>query len=91
MRRFIVEREIPAIGSAEAKELAAVARTDNETVKVLGRGIQWIKSYIAADKTYCEYLAVSEEILQEHAQRSGFPADNITEITAVIDPTTAGP
>ena len=89
MRRFIIEREIPAIGSAESKELEAVARISNDALHEYGSDVQWIESYVAADKTFCVYVATSEEILRQYAAASDFPADKITEITALIDPTTA--
>jgi hypothetical protein len=89
MRRFIIERELPAIGSADREKLKAAARTSNEALAALGPNIQWVESYVAADKTFCVYLAEDEAIIREHSKRSGFPADTITEIRRVIDPTTA--
>lgn len=89
MRRFVIERELPAIGSAEREALKAAAQKSNATLKELGPDIQWVESYVAADKTFCIYLARDEEIIHEHARRSGFPANKITEIRKTIDPTTA--
>lgn len=89
MRRYIIERELPAIGSADREKLKAAAQKSNETLAELGPRIQWLESYVAADKTFCVYLADSEEIIREHAKRSGFPASRITEIRRMIDPTTA--
>ena len=88
MRKFIIEREIPAIGRAESSELAAVSRQSNRTLKSYRPHVQWIQSYVAADKTFCVYVAANEETLREYAANSGFPADKITEIKAVIDPAT---
>jgi hypothetical protein len=89
MKRFIIERDIPEIGSADRDALRAAAEKSNETLKDLGSDIQWIESFVAADKTFCVYLARDEEIIREHARRSGFPATKITEVRKVIDPTTA--
>ena len=89
MRKFIIERELPAIGSAERQALREAAQKSNATLKELGPDIQWVESYVAADKTFCVYLARDEAIIQEHAKRSGFPANKITEVRRMIDPTTA--
>lgn len=86
MRKFLIEREIPAIGRAESSELAAVSRQSNRALKRYRPDVQWIESYVAADKTFCIYLAADEDTLREYAANSGFPADKITEIKAVIDP-----
>jgi hypothetical protein len=89
MRKFIIERELPAIGSAERQALREAAQKSNATLKELGSDIQWVESYVAADKTFCVYLARDEAIIHEHARKSGFPANKITEIRRMIDPTTA--
>src|ERR1700737_1590896 len=89
MRKFIIERELPAIGSAERQALREAAQKSNATLKELGPDIQWVQSYVAADKTFCVYLANDEAIIHEHARRSGFPANKITEVRRMIDPTTA--
>lgn len=89
MRKFLIEREIPAIGRAESSELAAVSRQSNRALKRYRPDVQWIESYVAADKTFCIYLAADEDTLREYAANSGFPADKITEIKAVIDPASA--
>jgi cell division inhibitor SulA len=89
MRKFIIERELPAIGSAERAALREAAQKSNATLRELGPDIQWVESYVAADKTFCVYLAQNEEIIREHARRSGFPANKITEVRRMIDPTTA--
>jgi len=89
MRKFIIERDLPRIGEADAGELCAAAQKSNATLAELGKDIQWIESYVAADKTFCVYLARDEEIIREHARRSGFPATRITEVKRMIDPTTA--
>jgi hypothetical protein len=91
MRRFIIEREIPAIGSADREALRAAAKKSNSVLAELAPDIQWIESYVAGDKTVCVYLAKNEELIHEHAKRSGFPANRITEIRKMIDPTTEAP
>ncbi|MGH9321239.1 MAG: DUF4242 domain-containing protein [Vicinamibacteria bacterium] len=88
MRRYIIERDIPAIGSADREALREAAKKSNRVLAELGPDIQWIESYVAGDKTFCVYMARDEEIIHEHAKRSGFPATRITEIRKMIDPTT---
>jgi hypothetical protein len=88
LRKFIIEREIPAVGSFEREQLRAAAAKSNETLKELGPDIQWQESYVAGDKTFCVYLARDEAIIRKHAEISGFPATKITEINKMIDPTT---
>jgi Protein of unknown function (DUF4242) len=89
MRKFIIERELPAIGSAERQALREAAQKSNAVLKQLGPDIQWVESYVAADKTFCVYLAQDEAIIRRHAEISGFPASKITEVRRMIDPTTA--
>ena len=89
MKKFIIEREIPEIGSKEREELRGAAQKSNDVLAELAPKVQWIESYVAADKTFCVYLAENEEVIREHARRSGFPADRITEVRRMIDPTTA--
>ena len=87
LRRFVIERELPAIGSAEREALKEAAKTSNAALAKLGPSIQWVESYVAADKTFCVYLAENEDVIRQHAQISGFPANKITEIRRTIDPT----
>ena len=89
MRKFIIERELPAIGSAERHALREAEQKSNAVLKQLGPDIQWVESYVAADKTFCVYLAQDEAIIKKHAEISGFPANKITEVRRMIDPTTA--
>ena len=89
MRKYIIERELPAIGSAERQTLKEAAQKSNDVIKELGPDIQWVESYVAGNKTFCVYLARDEEIIREHSRRSGFPANKITEVRRMIDPTTA--
>lgn len=91
MKRYIIERDIPQIGSADREALREAAKKSNSVLTELGPDIQWIESYVAGDKTFCVYLAKDEAIIREHARKSGFPATKITEIRKMIDPTTAVP
>lgn len=91
MKRYVIERDIPQIGTADREALREAAKKSNSVLAELGPDIQWIESYVAADKTFCVYLAKDEEIIREHARRSGFPATKITEIGKMIDPTTERP
>ena len=89
MRKYIIERELPAIGSAERQTLKEAAQKSNDVLKELGPDIQWVESYVAGNNTFCDYFACDEEIIREHSRRSGFPANQITEVRRMIDPTTA--
>ena len=89
MKKFVIEREIPNIGTLNSQQLRDAAGKSNDALAQLGPEIQWQESYIAADKIFCVYLARDEEVIQKHAKLSGFPASKVTEITRVIDPTTA--
>ena len=86
--KFIIERDIPEVGSFEREQLRGAAAKSNGVLKQLGPDIQWVESYVAANKTFCVYLARDEEIIKQHAQISGFPATKITEVRKMIDPTT---
>ena len=88
LRKFIIEREIPAVGSFEREQLRGAAAQSNKVLHELGPDIQWVESYVAADKTFCVYLARDEDLIREHAKISGFPATKITEVSKMIDPTT---
>jgi Protein of unknown function (DUF4242) len=89
LRRYIIERDIPKVGSFERDQLRGAAQKSNETLRQLGPDIQWVESYITGDKTFCVYMAKNEAIIQKHAEISGFPATKITEVRKIIDPTTA--
>ena len=89
MNKYIIERDIPQIGSAERDALRAAAQKSNSVLAELGPEIQWVESYVAGDKTFCVYLAKDEAIIRKHAEISGFPATKITEVRKMIDPTTA--
>ena len=92
MPRFVIERDIPEIGSAEREALRAAAQQSNTVLAAMqaeNKNIQWQHSYVAGDKTFCIYLADTEALIHEHAQRSGFPATKVTEVRKMIDPVTA--
>lgn len=92
MPRFVIEREIPEIGSAQRDALRAASQQSNDVLAAMQaekKHIQWQHSYVAADKTFCIYLAATEALIYEHAQRSGFPATKVTEVGKMIDPVTA--
>ncbi len=89
MRKFIIERDIPEVGSLEREQLRQAAQKSNDVLAELGPDIQWVETFVAADKTFCFYLAVDEDIIHRHAKLSGFPATKVTNIGKMIDPTTA--
>ena len=89
LQRFIIEREIPKVGSLDAAQLRDAAAKSNDVLRRLGPDIQWVESYIAADRMFCVYLAADESIIRQHAQMSGFPASRAVPILRRIDPTTA--
>jgi len=87
MKRYVIERELPGVGDMKNVELGNAAKTSNAALAQIP-GVQWEHSYVAGDKTFCIYLAESEDKIQEHAAKSGFPASKVTEIGKIIDPTT---
>jgi hypothetical protein len=89
MRKYIIERDIPDVGTLEREQLRAAAAKSNEALAELGTEIQWVESFVAGNKTFCVYLAASEDLIRKHAEVSGFPATRITLIKRMIDPTTA--
>lgn len=89
LRKFVIEREIPGIGTKQPEEYCGIAQQSRNVLDGMGTAIQWLESYVANDKTYCVYLATDEALIREHASRSGFPADRIVEIRTMIDPTMA--
>jgi hypothetical protein len=88
MKRYMIEREIPGVDAMGESDLAGAAKTSNDALAKLAPKVQWVQSYVAKDKTFCVYLAENEDIIREHARLSGFPANKITEIVGIIDPTT---
>ncbi len=91
LRRYIIERDIPTVGSFERDQLRAASAQSNGVLDKLAPDIQWVESFVAADKTFCVYLAKDEDMIRKHAEMSGFPATKITEVRKMIDPTTARP
>jgi hypothetical protein len=89
LRKFIIERDIPKVGSFEREQLRGAAAKSNEVLDKLAPDVQWVESYVADNKTFCVYLAKDEAVIRKHAEMSGFPATKITEIRKMIDPTTA--
>jgi hypothetical protein len=89
MKRFMIERQIPKVGTLEHDQLREAAVRSNHALHQLGPDIQWVESFVAEDKTFCVYLAKDEAIIRRHAELSGFPATKVTEIGKTIDPTTA--
>ena len=91
MKKYMIERDIPNVGSLEKDQLRAAAAKSNEALRQIGPDVQWLESFVTADKTFCVYLAKDESVIQRHAELSGFPATKITEIRTMIDPTTERP
>jgi hypothetical protein len=89
MRKYVIERDIPGVGNFDSKQLCAAAHTSNAALDKLGTDIQWVESFVTQDKTFCIYLAKDEDVIKRHAEISGFPANVITEIKGIFDPTTA--
>ena len=89
MKKYVIEREIPKVGTLEGEQLRAAAAKSNQVLHQLGPEIQWLESYVAEDKMFCVYLGKDEAIVRQHAELSGFPATRITEVGKTIDPTTA--
>ena len=89
MPKYVIERKIPGAGNMSPQELQSVSQKSCSVLQNLGPQIQWLHSYVTGDKIYCIYIAPNEEMVREHAQQGGFPANRISEIKTVIDPTTA--
>ncbi|GAA0325099.1 hypothetical protein GCM10009087_39270 [Sphingomonas oligophenolica] len=90
MKKYVIERAIPGVHTLGGAELKGAAATSNSALAQLAPRVQWLESFVAADKTFCIYLAEDEAAIEDHARLSGFPATRITELVRVIDPTTAG-
>jgi cell division inhibitor SulA len=89
MPKYLIEREIPGAGNLSKADLQAISQTSCGVLQKMGPQIQWLQSYVTGDKVYCVYIAPNEEMIREHAQQGGFPANRISEIKSTIDPTTA--
>jgi len=89
MPKYVIERELPGAGQLTPQQLQAVSQTSCGVLRKLGPEIQWVQSYVTKDKIYCIYIAPNEALIREHATQGGFPANRISEISSMIDPTTA--
>jgi len=89
MPKYLIERELPGAGELSQEQLRGISQKSCSVLNKLGPQIQWIQSYVTGDKIYCVYRAPNEEMVREHAKQGGFPANKVSEITTVIDPTTA--
>jgi hypothetical protein len=89
MPKYVIEREIPGAGKLTAQQLREISQKSCGVLRNMGPQIQWVQSYVTGDKVYCVYIAPSEEAVREHARQGGFPANRVSEVKQVIDPTTA--
>ena len=89
MPNYVIEREIPGAGNLSAEQLKGISQTSCGVLNKMGPQIQWVQSYVTADKIYCIYNAPNEEMVREHAMQGGFPANSVSKVSAIIDPTTA--
>lgn len=89
MPKYVIEREIKGAGDLSPDQLQAISQTSCGVLQSMGPAIQWLHSYVTGDKIYCVYIASNEEMIREHANQGGFPADRISEVRSIIDPTTA--
>lgn len=89
MPQFVIEREMPGAGQLSAQELQGASQASCSVLRQLGPDIQWVHSYVTDDKIYCIYRAPSEDLIRQHAETAGFPANTISQVRATIDPTTA--
>ena len=90
MPKYVIEREIPDAGKLSSAQLQEVSQKSCGVLHEMGPSIQWLQSYVTGDKIYCVYIAPNEEAVREHARRGGFPANRISAVQSIIDPTTAG-
>lgn len=89
MPKYVIERDLPGAGRLSPEELRGISQHSCSVLNELGPQVQWVKSYVTDDRVYCVYIAPNEELVREHARRGGFPANRVSEVKAVIDPTTA--
>ncbi|MFW0754154.1 DUF4242 domain-containing protein [Pseudomonas sp. H11T01] len=89
MPKFVIEREIPGAGTLSERDLKAISQKSCKVLREMGPDVQWVQSYVTGDKIYCVYIAPNEELVREHARQGGFPANSVSQVTAIIDPTTA--
>lgn len=89
MPKYVIERDIPGAGSLTAEQFRGISQKSCGVLRELGPAVQWVTSYVTGDRIYCVYIAENEELLREHARRGGFPANRISRVATMIDPTTA--
>ena len=89
MPRYVIERDLPGVGELSDEQLQGISQKSCGVLSLLGPQIQWVQSFVTGDKIYCVYIAPTEELIREHARQGGFPANRVSEVRAVIDPTTS--
>ena len=89
MPKYVIEREIPGAGKLTPEQLKGISQTSCAVLSNMGPKIQWLQSYVTGDKIYCVYIAPNEEMIREHAKQGEFPANSVSEVVTIIDPTTA--
>ncbi len=89
MPKYVIERNMPGAGSLSKEQLHTASQTSCGVLRTLGPQIQWVQSYVTDDKIYCVYIAPNKQLIEEHARQGGFPADRVSEVKTMIDPTTA--
>lgn len=90
LSKYVIEREVPNAGNLSPTELQEISKKSCDVLRNLGPEIQWVQSYVTQDKIYCVYIAPNEELIRKHAAEGGFPANAISEVKTMIDPTSAG-
>ena len=89
MPKYVIERDIPGAGKLSSEQLKGISQTSCNVLSSMGPQIQWVQSYVTGDKVYCVYIAPDEAMVREHARQGGFPANRVSEVSTIIDPTTA--
>lgn len=89
MPKYVIEREVPGAGNLSAEELQSISQKSCDVLQEMGPRIQWLQSYVTGDKLYCVYIAPNDEMIAEHAKKGGFPANSISKVVTMIDPTTS--
>ena len=89
MPKYVIEREIPGAGKLTKQELQGISKTSCDVLRNMGSEIQWQQSYVTDDKIYCVYIAPNEEMVREHAKQGGFPANSVSKVSTIIDPTSS--
>ncbi|QDP01545.1 DUF4242 domain-containing protein [Thalassotalea sp. PS06] len=89
MPKYVIEREIPGAGNLSTSDLQGISQKSCSVLQNMGPQIQWVQSYVTGDKVYCVYIADNEDLIKQHAEQGGFPANSISEVRTIIDPTTS--